>query len=212
MEALIAIRIAEGSGRPVERKLTRAIAPASPVIGIKPNFDGTLSENSEASFNLIALDAVQQKTAMQVKWTINRVERRYQWYQYSGNWEWEPITRRTRVADGDATLGADPVTVTAPVEWGLYEIKVERTGGDYVAASSSFYAGWYGGADASATPDLLEVSLDAESLHARRHRAPAGRAALSGQGAGHGGVEPADRHEGCRGGRGREPDRSAGDR
>jgi alpha-2-macroglobulin len=162
METLISVRVSEGSGRPVERKLTRALAPAGPVIGIKANFEGTLSENTEASFNLIALDALQQKTPMTVKWSINRVEQRYQWYQYSGNWEWEPVTRRTRVAEGTATLGDDIVSVAAPVEWGMYEIKVERTGGDYVAASSRFYAGWYGGADASATPDLLELSLNAE--------------------------------------------------
>ena len=163
MEAIVAVRISEGSGRPVERKLTRAIAPSSPVIGIKPNFDGTLSEGSDASFSLLALDAEQNRMPMDVQWTVNRVETRYQWYQYSGRWEWEPITTRTRVAQGDATLGDVPVTVEAPVEWGRYEIRVERTGGAYVAASTDFYAGWYGSADASSTPDLLELSLDAEA-------------------------------------------------
>ncbi|MDJ0628540.1 MAG: alpha-2-macroglobulin family protein [Rhodobacter sp.] len=163
MEAVIAVRVSEGSGRPVERKLTHPIAPATPVIGIKPNFDGTLSENTDASFSLVALDAAQQPMAMGVHWTVNRVETRYQWYQYDGNWEWEPITTRTRVADGKATLGDVPVTVTAPVDWGRYEIRVERTGGNYVAASTDFYAGWYGAADASSTPDMLELSLDAEA-------------------------------------------------
>jgi len=163
MEAIVAVRLSEGSGRPVERKLTRAIAPSAPVIGIKPNFDGTLSETSDASFSLLALDAEQNRMPMDVKWTVNRVETRYQWYQYSGRWEWEPITTRTRVAEGDATLDDTPVTVEAPVEWGRYEIRVERTGGDYIAASTDFYAGWYGAADASSTPDLLELSLDAES-------------------------------------------------
>ena len=163
MSALIAVRVSEGSGRPVERKITQAIAPSGPVIGIKPNFDGTLSENSEATFNLIALDDRQVKTDMPVHWTISRVRTRYQWYQYGGSWNWEPITTRTIVAEGSADLGNDPVTVTAPVEWGRYEIKVERAGGDYVAASDDFYAGWYGSADASSTPDLLELSLDAEA-------------------------------------------------
>jgi len=163
LEAEIAVRISEGSGRPVERKITTPIAPAGSVIGIKPNFEHEVAEFSEASFNLIALDAQQQKTAMDVHWTISRVNTRYQWYQYSGRWNWEPITTRTRVAEGDATLGNNPVTVAAPVEWGRYEIKVERTGGDYVAASDDFYAGWYGGADTSTTPDVLELSLDAKA-------------------------------------------------
>lgn len=163
LEAVVAVRISEGSGRPVERKITTPIAPQGPVIGIRPDFDGTLAEGTDASFSLIALDEQQQKTAMNVRWTVSRVNTRYQWYQYSGNWNWEPITTRTRIAEGDATLGDGPVTVKAPVEWGRYEIKVERTGGDYVAASADFYAGWYGAADASATPDLLELSLDAET-------------------------------------------------
>jgi len=161
VEAIVSV--SEGSGRPVERTLTKAIAPASDVIGIKPGFDDTLAENTEASFSLIALDTTQTPTEMEVRWTVNRVETRYQWYSYDGRWDWEPITTRTKVADGSVTLGATPVTVSAPVEWGRYEIKVERTGGTYVAASTDFYAGWYGGADASATPDLLELSLNAES-------------------------------------------------
>ncbi|MBV0913406.1 alpha-2-macroglobulin family protein [Anianabacter salinae] len=163
LEAELRVRVAEGSGRPVERTLTRAVAPGRPVLGIKPNFDGTLPEGGEASFNLIALDEAQAATDMDVRWTISRVERRYQWYQLDGYWEWEPVTTRTQVASGDATLGAAPLTVTAPVDWGSYEISVERLGGEYVAASDEFYAGWYGAADASATPDVLEVSLDAES-------------------------------------------------
>ncbi len=163
LEAVIAVRLTEGSGRPVERKITHPVAPAGPVIGIKPNFEGTLSEGTEASFNLIALDEALRPTGMAVRWTINRVQTRYQWYRYSGSWNWEPVTTRTRVAEGDAALGGTPVTVTAPVDWGRYEIRVERTGADYVAASQDFYAGWYGAADASSTPDLLEVALDAEA-------------------------------------------------
>ena len=163
MEATIAVRVSEGSGRPVERKIETPVASGKPVLGIKPLFDGTLPENSEAGFSLIALDAQQQQTGMQVRWTVSKVRTRYQWFQYDGAWDWEPVTRRTKVAEGDATLGAEPVQVTAPVDWGRYEIKVERIGGDYIAASDDFYAGWYGSADTSATPDVLELSLDAES-------------------------------------------------
>ncbi|WP_425050963.1 alpha-2-macroglobulin family protein [Psychromarinibacter sp. S121] len=163
MQADVTVRIAEGSGRPVERTLSHSVVPTGAVIGIKPGFDGTLSENSEATFTVIALDESQARTAMDVHWTVSKVETRYQWYSYDGYWDWEPVTRRTIVAEGDTSLGDVPATIAAPVEWGRYEIKVEATGADYVAASSEFYAGWYGGADASATPDLLELSLDAES-------------------------------------------------
>ena len=57
-------------------------------------------------------------------------------------------------------LGADPLRIAAPVEWGQYELVVESTQGTYVASAVEFYAGWYAPADVSETPDTLELSLD----------------------------------------------------
>ncbi|MCB1333527.1 MAG: alpha-2-macroglobulin family protein [Roseivivax sp.] len=159
-EATATVRIAEGSGRPVERRITRQIAPAGPMIGIKPAFDGELPENATAAFALMALGADLAPVPMQVRWTLNRVTTRYQWYQVYGNWEWEPVTTRQPVASGTADLAGSPAEIAAPVDWGRYEIVVERTDGAYVASSVGFYAGWYVPADVSTTPDMLELSLD----------------------------------------------------
>ena len=159
-EATVTLRIREGSGRPVERKLTRMLAPSGPMIGLKPAFDGVVPEGAEASFQVMAIGADLIPQPMQLRWTINRVSTRYQWYQQWGNWNWEPITTRTRVTTGEATVDGAPLTVSAPVEWGQYELIVERTDGTYVASSQDFYAGWYAPADASQTPDTLELSLD----------------------------------------------------
>ncbi|MEP2532967.1 alpha-2-macroglobulin family protein [Shimia sp.] len=161
MNAEITVRVMEGSGRPVERRISHAVAPTGPMIGIKPGFEeDVVAEGTSANFDIIALDADLSPQPMQVRWTINRVRTTYQWYQLYGNWEWEPTTTRTRVAGGEATLGSDPFEVGAPVEWGRYEIVVEQIGGDYVASSTDFYAGWYAPVDASDTPDTLELSLD----------------------------------------------------
>lgn len=157
LDATITVTVAEGSGRPVERQLSTLIQPDTPLIGIKPLFDGTLSEGAEASFDVIAVGA----EALPVRWTLNRVERRYQWYSLYGDWQWEPTTTRTRIATGEGALGPAPLTVTAPVDWGNYELRVETLEGTYVASSVGFWAGWYAAADASATPDTAEVSLDA---------------------------------------------------
>lgn len=162
MTARITVRAQEGSGRPVEREITADLQPAGPVIGIRPGFDGELPENSEASFQLIALDSAGQPMEMPVRWTINRVRTRYQWFSLYGDWQWEPVTRRERVASGEVTLGQAPVQVSAPVEWGRYEIVVEKLGGDYAASSEGFHAGWYADGDVTQTPDMLELSLDAE--------------------------------------------------
>lgn len=161
LEMRATVRVAEGSGRPVERQVTRVLAPAAPIIGVKELFeDGVVGEGSDARFSLIGVGAGEALVPMQVRWELNRVETHYQWYQNYGNWNWEPVYSRTRVAEGTADL-AQAVEIAARVEWGEYELKVERSdGGGNAATSLVFWAGWYTPADASATPDTLEMSLD----------------------------------------------------
>ncbi|KAA2315708.1 alpha-2-macroglobulin family protein [Pseudooceanicola sediminis] len=162
VELTATLRVQEGSGRPVERRITRIMTPDDPMIGIRPVADGVVPQGGEASFDLIALDAALHRTALPVHYTINRVTTRYQWYRQYGNWEWEAFTTRAPVSEGDVTLGPDPVTVSAPVDWGRYEIVVESTQTPTAAASIDVYAGWYVPADATTTPDMLDVSLTAD--------------------------------------------------
>ncbi len=158
----VTLRVKEGSGRPVEREITRALNPGTDLIGIKPGFEEAVAENSAAVFDLVALGPDMAETEMEVSWTVNRVRTRYQWYSRGGYWDWEPVTTRTRVDGGTVTLDG-PTQVSTQVEWGRYEIVVSRADGEYLASSADFYAGWYVPADVSETPDMLEVSLDAES-------------------------------------------------
>ncbi|MBL9075667.1 alpha-2-macroglobulin family protein [Tabrizicola sp.] len=159
LEARVTIRVAEGSGRPVERQVTKVVSSADPMIGVKPLFDGVAPEGGEARFQIIAVDG-ETAVALPVKWTVSRVDYDYQWYQSYGNWSWEPVVSRSIVAEGEATLGTAPVEIAADVDWGTYELLVERVDGGKAATSTEFYAGWYAPADASATPDTLELSLD----------------------------------------------------
>lgn len=163
MELTVTARLADGGARPVERRITAPVRPDGPVIGIKPLFEDVVREGTEARFEVIALSPDLTVTNMPVKWTLNRVRTRYQWYQQYGDWKWEPIIRRSKVASGTGQLGPVPLAVSAPVEWGRYELVVERLGGDYTAGAVDFYAGWYAPADASSTPDRLELSLDREN-------------------------------------------------
>lgn len=156
LEAVTTVRVSDSGGRPVERTLTRPVAPEGALIGIKAAFDDVLSEGATAEFNVVALGA----SDLPVQWTVNRVETRYQWYQLYGSWNWEPVTRRIRVARGEMVLNQDPQTLDVLTEWGDYELVVETTNGAYTASSVGFSAGWYGGVDSSATPDRLSMSLD----------------------------------------------------
>lgn len=158
LEADMTIRVSDGAGRPVERSITRPVAPESTVIGIRPTFDDVLPEGGTAQFELVTVGA---DAPVPVQWTVNRVETSYQWYQLYGNWNWEPITRRVRVGRGELTLTDVPTAFETSTEWGDYELVVERTSGQYTASSVGFSAGWYGGTDSAGTPDRLVLSLDA---------------------------------------------------
>lgn len=164
LTARFAVEVAEGSGRPVERRLTLPVTAGKPVIGIKPSFDGDqVAENARAGFQLIALDAGLAPMPMKVKWTVSRVRTEWRWFRMYGYWDWERVTSREKVAEDEATLGDAPVSIEAQVKWGEYELRVERADGDYASASMSFYGGWYGSGDASLTPDMLEAGLDKPS-------------------------------------------------
>ena len=160
LEAEVTLRVQEGSGRPVERRITRPVSPQGALIGIRPGFDGVVPEGGEARFTVIGLNRQQTPAPMALRWTVNRVETRYQWYQDYGSWSWEPVTRRVRVATGTLETGTDPAQLAVPVDWGRYELIVERTDGDYVASSMGFDAGWFAPAGTADTPDMLELSLD----------------------------------------------------
>lgn len=167
VEARLTVRVAEGSGRPVERRESRITGPGVAMIGIRPAVDGVVAQGSEAAFSVIALDGTLARTGMAVKWALNRITRDYQWYARNGAWNWEPTSRRERIASGEGVLDKDtPLQVSGSVDWGSYELVVERVGAPFTSASYAFDAGWFAPADASSTPDTLEVSLDAQSYRA----------------------------------------------
>ncbi|MFT3690419.1 alpha-2-macroglobulin family protein [Paenirhodobacter sp.] len=159
------LRLREGSGRPVERSVTRVVMPTDPVIGIQPLFDGGLPEGAQARFRLLALGPGMAPVPMKAHWRVNRVETDYQWYAVGGSWTWEPVVRRTRVAEGDVTLDG-PQEIAAPTDWGDYELVVESVEGAYAAAALRFEAGWYAPADVTDSPDRLQLSLDKPAYRA----------------------------------------------
>ncbi|MGO4999946.1 alpha-2-macroglobulin family protein [Oceanisphaera sp. W20_SRM_FM3] len=164
LEMTVVARVAEGSGRPVERQLTRALQPSAAMIGVKPLFDEVVKEGSDARFSLLAVGFDETATAMSVTpmavtWELSRINTQYQWYQEDGNWRWEPVSSREQISSGRADL-TDAVEIAAAVSWGEYELVVRQADGGDAATSSRFYAGWYAPADVTSTPDTLELSLD----------------------------------------------------
>jgi alpha-2-macroglobulin len=159
--------LVDGASRPVERSLTRPLRPTAPVVGIRPGFDGALPENAEATFDLVLVGPDGAALAGELRWQVDQIETRYQWFSQGGNWFWEPVSQRRRVAEGVATATDGPVAVAVPVTWGRHELRVTyegaaRPGGAaYASASIDFAAGWYAAATTRETPELLALSLDA---------------------------------------------------
>ncbi|WPL16928.1 hypothetical protein Thiowin_01908 [Thiorhodovibrio winogradskyi] len=164
LRADISVRVIEASGRPVERELQLPLVDKRARLGLKPLFDGALPEGDKAEFELIALDADgQPMAATDLAWTLSRVSTSFQWYQRDGNWRFEPIKQRRRVASGQLELTASaPAKLEMPVDWGAYELEV-RAGegaGALVPVSLAFDAGWYVSPKAYDTPDAVKLVLD----------------------------------------------------
>ena len=151
--------MAESGGRAVERKLTLPVTPDATMIGVKPAFSGrALADGANADFDVVMLAPDGSKQAAKdLHYELLKVTTSYQWYRQNGQWQYEPIKRTERVADGKLDVAADkPARLSLPVKWGRYRLEV--AGGDIVT-SLPFDAGFYAESRAD-TPDLLEVALD----------------------------------------------------
>ncbi|WP_162784719.1 alpha-2-macroglobulin family protein [Paracoccus suum] len=165
MEATFALSVREGAGRPVERRETRLVMPQTPVLGIKPGFDGSVPEGSEAAFQLVSLGPELTPLAGTVGWVLNRVDTEYQWYALEGDWQWEPVTTRSRAASGQVQLAAGaPTQLAMPVQWGEYELVV--TAADGAQTAVRFWAGWGAADTGTDTPDRMTVTLDKPAYRA----------------------------------------------
>ncbi len=162
LEATITVSMAESGGRAVERKLMLPIAPDAAMIGVKPAFAGrSLADGANADFDVV-MAAPDGKLLPQsgLHYELLRVETSYQWYRQNGSWEYEPVKRTERVANGtvDTTLDK-PARISMPVKWGRYRLEVSTGTPNGAVTSLSFDAGFYA-ESSSDTPDLLEVALD----------------------------------------------------
>ncbi len=162
LEATVTVSMAESGGRAVERKITLPIAPDAPMIGVKPAFSGrSLGDGANADFDVVMV-APDGKTLAQsgLHYDLLRVETSYQWYRQNGQWQYEPVKRTERVADGTVDVTADkPARISMPVKWGRYRLEVSSGEPAGAITSLTFDAGFYAEANAD-TPDLLEVALD----------------------------------------------------
>ena len=162
LEAQVTVSMAESGGRAVERKVTLPVTPDAAMIGVKPMFSGrSLSDGANAEFDVV-LAAPDGKTLAKsgLRYDLLKVETTYQWYRQNGQWQYEPVKRTERVANGALDVAADkPARLSLPVKWGRYRLEVSTGEPNGPVTSLGFDAGFYAESSAD-TPDLLEVALD----------------------------------------------------
>lgn len=164
IEADITIRMREGGGRAVERKLSLPVRPETDMIGIKPEFSGDLPENALANFNVILRSPEgEKKSGSGLRWKLLKVERDYQWYRDGTSWKYEPVLSTKKVQDGTVDVTVDGGKISVPASWGRYRLEVETSAADGPVSSVEFDAGWFVSASSTETPDGLEVALDKDS-------------------------------------------------
>ncbi|WP_460448547.1 alpha-2-macroglobulin family protein [Alsobacter sp. SYSU BS001988] len=165
VQARITLRVGETGGRAVERSVTLPIRPKGPVPAVKKLF-GDLAEGAAATFDVVMAGPDGQRLARKgLQWTLQKVERRYQWFNQEGRWNYEAVKSARRIADGAIDVAADqPARLSIPVQWGSYRLDL-RGGGEGGDTSVTFTVGWSGDATAD-TPDMLEVSLDKPAYRA----------------------------------------------
>ncbi|MGH6994084.1 MAG: alpha-2-macroglobulin family protein [Stellaceae bacterium] len=162
LEAQITVSMAESGGRAVEKKLTLPVKPDAAMIGVKPAFSGrALADGANADFDVAMVAPDGSELAHKgLRYELLRVETSYQWYRENGQWQFEPIKRTERVADGIIDAAADkPARLSLPVKWGRYRLEVSTAEPNGAVTSLSFDAGFYAEASAD-TPDLLDLALD----------------------------------------------------
>lgn len=159
----VTLQMREGSGRPVERSLTRFMEPQAPLIGIKPLFDGTVPEGAQASFEIIAVGQGMSLADLgNATWRVERIETNYQWFKIDRRWGYIPIKSREIVERGTVLINANaPAKLQIPLAWGDYELTLEaKNGGAVQLGSFRFHAGYYGSASNSDTPNRLKTGLN----------------------------------------------------
>jgi uncharacterized protein YfaS (alpha-2-macroglobulin family) len=166
VSARVSVRMREGGGRAVERRVDLTVRPETPLIGIRPEFTGEqVPEGSEAGFRVMAASPGGERIDLaRARWSLVKVERNYQWYRSGTSWNYEPIVVESKVSEGTFDIEASGETrLSLPVAWGRYRLDVDSPDPLGPVASFAFDAGWYVEAASTETPEGLEIALDRES-------------------------------------------------
>ncbi|HMN36891.1 MAG TPA: alpha-2-macroglobulin [Hyphomicrobium sp.] len=169
LEAQLIVKLREQGGRTIERTLTIPVDMKSKRIGIKPSFQGAMAPEDETVSFDVAIAGKDGKPAAEkgLTWTLTRLDTNWQWYRRDGNWTYEAVTLKRRIAIGTLDTAADaPANISQKLPWGRYRLDVASADPNGPASSFLFSSGWYTSGDAVDSPEQLELALDKDAYRA----------------------------------------------
>ncbi|HEX3674175.1 MAG TPA: alpha-2-macroglobulin [Rhizomicrobium sp.] len=164
LKASVKISIHEPGGRTTDKSVDIPLRTRDLAIGILPAFqDGAVPENAPATFEIIAVNGDGKRIAApHLTYTWVREDTSYQWYQDSGSWKYQSVTRDRLITSGTLDIGAgNPSKLTQAMPYGSYRLTITdpKSG---AASSSRFYSGWAASA-AGDRPDRIPVAANKPS-------------------------------------------------
>lgn len=158
--------VAEPSGRYVRDSLFLPLRSEPTYIGFDPVFDGGYAKrNTPAEIDLVAVDAMGDRTSVAGTISLIREDYDYHWYREDGRWRYRRDRRDIVVDEATINLGSDaPYRFSQALPYGQYRVQFETEDGTMF--SYQFGSGWRRAGGDSDTPDRIELGLSQAKVSA----------------------------------------------
>lgn len=165
------VSVYESGGRPITRSTVVTNILSKKLVGLEPQFDKRVDDNSRASFKAILTDeSGKLLSGKDYQFSLVRENRNYYWrYSDSRGWTWEYDPLNYEVFSGSLTFdGTSPTAFSVPVEWGGYRLQIQDRSGNIVTALqfSTRWSGWSNNNSDSMKPDQVMMRLNQDQYQA----------------------------------------------
>ena len=159
VKAEIDVGIDDPSGRASHATASIPLRPAGNLLGIKPLFDGAVDANTEAAFEMAAINPDGARIAIPARMKLVRERPDWRLVRRGNLARYETVYRDEPIEAADVKLEAgQPFRFAKRLDFGRYRLELAEQGG-LAATSVRFRSGWVA-SDSPDVPDKVDVSTD----------------------------------------------------
>lgn len=159
VQASLAVLVNDPSGHGTLAKATIPVKATGPMIGIKPDFTGSVDDGAEAGFDIAAIDPDQHRIALAAHMKLVREEPDWRLVIRGSLASFETVWHDVPVDQRDVAIPqAGTLHLGRKLGFGRYRLELAQTDG-LAASSVRFEAGW-GSSDNPDVPDDAVLSAD----------------------------------------------------